>query len=245
MDAHFYSTYFKVEKEHWLMRVRRAIVMDNLTKYLEKKHEHTKVLDFGCGSGLFVQELAQAGYDAHGLDISDEAIKFGALQGIKNLGVIDSHKINFPDNTFDAVLTLDVLEHLEKTDWALAEMQRVVKPGGVIVIMVPAFMFMWGVQDEVAHHYRRYTEDLLKKEITDATKLQFVRMSYFNTFLFLPIVAVRLLSKLFNIKGRESDFDLNNPTLNKIFFAIFNAERKLLQKINYPFGVSVLAVLKK
>lgn len=245
MDRSFYKNYFKIEKEHWLMKIRRTIVQDSLDRYLGKAPKHTKLLDFGCGSGIFVEELEKAGFDAHGVDISDEAVRFGALQGIKNLSVIDSHKINFSDNTFDVVLSMDVLEHLEDEEWALKEIERILKPNGIFVVMVPAYMFLWGVQDEVAHHYRRYTKGSLLKVVRDKTKLKTVRSSYFNTFLFAPIAIVRLVSRLFNIKGRESDFDLNSPMLNKILFSIFNFERKILKKINFPFGVSILALFKK
>jgi dTDP-4-dehydrorhamnose reductase len=245
MDRSFYKNYFKIEKEHWLMKIRRTIVQDSLDRYLGKAPKHTKLLDFGCGSGIFVEELEKAGFDAHGVDISDEAVRFGALQGIKNLSVIDSHKINFPDNTFDVVLSMDVLEHLEDEEWALKEIERILKPNGIFVVMVPAYMFLWGVQDEVAHHYRRYTKGSLLKVVKDKTKLNTVRSTYFNTFLFTPIALVRLVSRLFKIKGRESDFDLNSPMLNKILFSIFNFERKILKKINFPFGVSILALFKK
>ena len=245
MERSFYKNYFKIEKEHWLMVVRRMIASDNMKLYMNKKPVATKVLDFGCGSGVFVDELAKQGYQAYGLDISEEAIKFGMLQGVKNLNVIDSHKVDFPDDTFDTVFVLDVLEHLEDEKWALDEIRRVLKPGGVAIIMVPAYMFLWGVQDEVAHHYRRYTMNSLLKKVGESTSLEVLRSSYFNTFLFLPIFGVRLISKLFGIKGRESDFDINSPFLNKFFFSIFNAERKLLKNIDFPFGVSVLTVLKK
>lgn len=245
MDRSFYKNYFKIEKEHWLMRARRMIVRDNLDAYLGKGQIGARLLDFGCGSGIFVEELAATGFDAHGVDISAEAVRFGELQGIKNLGVIDSHKIGFPDKTFDVVLSLDVLEHLEDTSWALQEIERVLKPGGIFVVMVPAYMFLWGVQDEVAHHYRRYTKGMLLREVKKSTKLSVLRSSYFNTFLFPAIALLRIMSRIFNIKSRESDFDINNPLLDKIFFSIINLERKLLKKIRYPFGVSVLAVFKK
>lgn len=245
MERSFYKNYFQVEKEHWLMIVRRMIARDNLETFADKKPGGVKVLDFGCGSGLFVTELAEHGYQAHGLDISEEAVKFGILQGRKNLGVIDAHKINFPDNTFDAVFGMAVLEHLEDESWALREIERVLKPGGVVIFMVPAYMFLWGVQDEVAHHYRRYTKRSLLKKIKESTSLREVKSSYFNTFLFLPIAVLRVISRVFGIKGRESDFDINNSFLNKFFFSIFNAERKLLACTNFPFGISVLAVMKK
>ena len=245
MERSFYKNYFKVEKEHWLMIVRRMIARDNLEANVDKKPGKTKILDFGCGSGLFVNELAEHGYQAYGLDISEEAVKFGILQGRKNLGVIDAHKIDFPDNTFDAVFGMAVLEHLEDESWALQEMQRVLKPGGVVILMVPAYMFLWGIQDEAAHHYRRYTKRSLLKELKESTSLKEVRLSYFNTFLFLPITVFRLVSRAFGIQGRDSDFDINNSFLNKFFFSIFNAERKLLASVSFPFGVSVLAVMKK
>ncbi|MDO8604224.1 MAG: hypothetical protein Q7K40_02370 [bacterium] len=111
--------------------------------------------------------------------------------------------------------------------------------------MVPAYMFLWGVQDDVAHHYRRYTKGSLLKKIKESTSLSVVRSSYFNTLLFIPIAIVRLGSKILGIRGRESDFDINSPFLNKLLFAVFNFERKILKKLGFPFGVSVLVVLKK
>lgn len=242
MERSFYKNYFEIEKNHWLMVGRRAIVRDNLDPRVPPK---SKVLEFGCGSGIFVKELAAAGYESFGLDISADAVRFGELQGVQNLAVIEGHRIEFPDNTFDAVLCLDVLEHIEKEKWALKEIERVVKPGGFVVIMVPAFMFLWGVQDEVAHHYRRYTMGGLLKKMRSATSLPVVRKSYFNTFLFPPIAAVRLVCRLFGIRGRESDFDLNSPFVNRILAAVFNTERALLRHVRYPFGVSILAVFRK
>lgn len=245
MERSFYKNYFRAEKEHWLMIVRRLIARDFLKASVNKKPKETTVLDFGCGSGLFVSELEEQGYEAYGLDISEEAVRFGLLQGRKNLGVIDAHKIDFPDNTFDAIFGMAVLEHLEDESWALQEMQRVLKPGGVVILMVPAYQFLWGVQDEVAHHYRRYTKESLLKKIQESTSLTEVASTYFNTFLFLPIAGFRLISRVLGIKGRESDFDINSPFLNKLFFSIFNAERKVLATLSFPFGVSALTVFKK
>lgn len=244
MDRSFYKNYFEVEKNHWLMKIRRSIVLDVLKKYGCKPKE-TKILDFGCGSGYFVARLAERGYQSFGLDISAEAIEFGQRQGVKNIEVIDSHKINHPDDFFDAVILLDVVEHLEDESWAIKEVERVLVPGGVAVIMVPAFMFLWGVQDEVAHHYRRYTMPKLLEMTKKSSNLSVVQKTYFNTFLFAPIALVRLFSRWFNVKNRESDFDINNPILNKILFWIFNFERFLLHRFRFPFGVSILAVFKK
>ncbi|MDP3996370.1 MAG: methyltransferase domain-containing protein [bacterium] len=244
MREKFYKTYFKIEKEHWLMKVRRRVVFDVLHNVLEKNKE-SKILDFGCGSGILVEELSSEGYKAFGVDVSREAIRFGNSEGIKNIKVMASDKIDFPDNVFDVVTALDVLEHLENEKLSMKEIERVLKPGGVLIVMVPAYMFLWGVQDEVAHHYRRYTESSLLTVIKKSGCILPFRTTYFNSFLFFPIAAVRLLSRALNLRNRESDFDINNVFLNKLFFAIFNLERILLKKISFPFGVSILSVCKK
>lgn len=244
MEINFYKNYFEIEKNHWLMKIRRMVVADNLSKYFTKKPNEIKILDFGCGSGIFVSELQKKGYQTFGTDISEEAIKYGELRDIKNLKVQNSHRLDYPDNNFDAVLSMDVLEHLEDESWAIKEVERILKPGGKFIVMVPAFQFLWGVQDEVAHHYRRYTLGGIKK-ILNSGEFDINRATYFNTLLFLPIAFVRILSKIFNLKKRQSDFNINNPTLDKIFFSIFNFERKLLKHIKFPFGVSILLVLEK
>jgi 2-polyprenyl-3-methyl-5-hydroxy-6-metoxy-1,4-benzoquinol methylase len=245
MDIHFHKNYIRIEKEHWVMKVRRMMVHDSLDEYLTKKPQDTKILDFGCGSGLVIEEFQKRGFNCYGIDVSADAIRFGVSKGIKNLSIIDSDKINFPDGTFDAVFALDVLEHIENEVPVLKEIERVLKPGGLFIVQVPAYMFLWGVQDVVAHHYRRYTEQNLSKVIHDSTLLQDVRSTYFNTLLFLPILIVRWFTKITGWKRRESDFDINSQFLNNIFFSIFNYERTLLKKINFPFGVSILMVLRK
>ncbi len=227
------------------MRVRRTIIMDALQSYLAKSTNNQKILDFGCGSGYLVSELSKAGYEAYGLDVSEEAIQYGKRQGINNIEVIDRHRISYPDGYFQAVLALDVLEHLEDESWAIKEMERVLAPGGILVVMVPAFRFLWGVQDEVAHHFRRYTMPGLLKAIGKSSNLSLIRKTYFNTLLFGPIAVVRMLTRWFRIRNRESDFEINNKFTNSLFFIIFNFERKLLKRFNFPVGVSILAVFKK
>lgn len=244
MNKNFYHNYFEIEKSHWLMKVRRMIIKDVLQQNLTDPKKG-KILDFGCGSGILVGELSREGYNSYGVDVSEEAIKFGELNGIKNIKAQGSHKLDYPNNYFEAVLSMDVLEHIEDESWVVKEIYRVLKPGGMFAVMVPAYMFLWGVQDEVAHHYRRYTLTSLKKVLFDNADFKLVRSSYFNTFLFLPIAAVRITSRLFGLKKRQSDFDLNNPFLDKILFFIFNLERKILKRINFSFGVSIILILKK
>ncbi|MBI2063498.1 MAG: class I SAM-dependent methyltransferase [Candidatus Yanofskybacteria bacterium] len=245
MKPDFYKQYFQIEKDHWLMRVRRLIIFDLLKKYAKLPDGKVKILDFGCGSGYLVGELAKLGYNSFGVDNFDEAIEYGKQRGIKNLSVVFGAETDYESSFFDVVFALDVLEHLENEEPVLREIERILRPGGVLIIMAPAFMFLWGVQDEVAHHYRRYTMPKLLETIRKSSNLSVVQKTYFNAFLFMPIALVRLFSRWFNIKNRESDFDINNPVLNKIFFWIINLERFLLRHLQFPFGVSILTVLKK
>lgn len=243
MKQDFYATYFDVEKTHWLMRGRRAIVLNTLAQ--ASVASGASVLDFGCGSGLTVSVLAEAGYAAEGVDFSQEAIAFGTQKGIGGLAVVSSEKLPYSDASFDAITCMDVLEHLQDEQPVLAEMRRVLKPGGVLIVMVPAYMWLWGQQDEVAHHYRRYTLGRLIEVVRQERLLPLVRRSYFNTFLFPLVALVRAGSWIAGLKPRrESDFDLNNPVLNVVFGAVFSLERILLRWFNLPFGVSILLVAR-
>jgi SAM-dependent methyltransferase len=244
MDISFYKNYFESEKSHWWFRVRRNIIFSILKKY--GISENSKIFDFGCGSGFNVGCMQKLGFDASGADVSAEAINFGESRGIKNLSVAkESGEISFRPESFDVVTALDVLEHIKDERLSLKGIEKSLKPGGLAIITVPAYMWLWGVQDEVSNHYRRYTMDSLNKVIKESGGLKIIKKSYFNTFLFPAIAGVRIISKLLGLKERESDFNLNNKILNFIFYFIFNLESKFLKFMSFPFGVSILVVLKK
>jgi 2-polyprenyl-3-methyl-5-hydroxy-6-metoxy-1,4-benzoquinol methylase len=241
MDYKLHKTYQSVEQRHWWFVGRRKILYDVLKKHFPSRQ--AKLLDVGCNSGVLVEKLQRRGYDAWGTDISKEAIDAGKLRGVRNLMIAEGDRQPFEDGTFDCVLALDVIEHIEKDGDALIEFRRLLKPGGLLVVKVPAFMFMWGLQDEVAHHKRRYSKELLRTTI-QSQGFEMVRLTYFNFFLFGPIALVRLLQKVYPPK-RSSDFELNNPVSNWILMEVFLIESVLLRFVNLPFGVSLLAIAKK
>lgn len=242
MEKNYYKNYFRLEKEHWLFKIRRKIFL-----YFIKKHTKStsRVFDFGCGSGYMVRELQKIGYDAYGVDFEEEAINYGLSSGIKNLKVGTGNKIDHTDESFDLVTAFDVLEHLDNEQPTVRELTRILKPGGRIIISVPAYDWLWGIQDEVSHHFRRYTVKSLSRVFKEPRELKIVEKTYFNTFLFLPIAVVRLISKWFNIYNRESDFELGGRVLNAIFYFIFNLEFYFLKFMSFPFGVSILFILEK
>lgn len=243
MDRGFYKTYFEAEKNHWWFRVRRNIVLSLIKKY--KMPKTAKIFDFGCGSGYTVGYLQKLGYDASGADVSVEAIEFGRSMGIGNLAIVQNGEIKPPEGGFDLILALDVIEHIKDDFGPIIAIERALRSRGMAIITVPAYKWLWGVQDDISHHYRRYTMSSLIETIKQSSNLVIIRKSYFNSFLFPPIAVVRLLNKWFNLKKRKSDFDINSRFLNSIFYFIFNLETYFLKLFNFPFGVSILFVLKK
>lgn len=238
-DIH-YSNLYNGEISHWWYRVRREIVKNIFEKYFQKKN--LKILDVGCGTGALMKEIGSYG-NVYGLDFSEKAIEFCRERGEKNLTLGSINKIPFEDNFFDAVISLDVLEHVENDARAISEIKRVLKKEGISIVFVPAFMFLWSKTDELSCHFRRYTLSDLKKKI-GGEGLSIVRMSYFNAFLFLPILVVRLLVRIFKIKIKNEN-EMGSKFMNNIFYIIFHIESLILRYINFPFGVSIMVISKK
>ncbi|MDD5590229.1 MAG: class I SAM-dependent methyltransferase, partial [Candidatus Portnoybacteria bacterium] len=191
MDEKLHQTYRRIEKTHWWFVGRRQLALE----FLKKQKPGADILDFGCNAGFLVDFLRQRGWQTQGCDKSADAIAFGQAQGITGLRVSDTDVLPFPDGQFDAVFCLDVLEHLADDGIAMAEIKRVLKTGGQALITVPAFKFLWGLQDEVSHHFRRYRLKDLKK-LAGQKGLKIKRASYFNFFLFLPIALARFWQKI-------------------------------------------------
>jgi len=240
MEDVTYTKIFEHETENWWYRVRRTLAMHLLRTYAPASHP--KVLDIGCGTGLLLKELSAVA-DAYGVDMSPVAVDFCHQRGLSNVMQTDGVSLPFPDATFDAVFALDVIEHIDDDTAAVREMKRVLKPGGVAIIFVPAFMSLWGKNDELGQHRRRYRLPRIVSLFTDAG-YQTLRASYFNFFLFLPILVVRrIIAPLVSRQG--SELEQSGAVTNAILHRIFDAEFSLLKHVNLPFGVSAFLVAKK
>jgi len=239
MEKFVYETTYQIEKDHWWFRVRRILAMDLLEKY---KPGSKDVLEVGCGTGLLLLTLSNKGKRVFGLDMSDEAIKFCESRGLKDIRLGEATAMPFEDHMFDAVFCLDVLEHISDDKKALEEMERVLKPGGIMILFVPAFTSLWGIQDVIGHHHRRYVLSSLREKLGSRWKIR--KKSYFNFFLSPPIFLVRFIVRIFKIRI-DTEAKLNNPAFNFIFFSIFRIEVLLLRHFSFPFGVSALLVAQK
>lgn len=240
-DTH-YEILYKIESGHWWYKTRRKIIFYLIKKYRSNFGENIKILDAGCGAGLLLKEMESFG-TCYGIDISQKAVDFCKKRGVSNVQVADVAGIPYPDNTFDVVVALDVIEHLEKDEEAIKEIYRVLKPQGIAIITVPAFVFLWGVTDIVSHHIRRYTLQELRGKIENGN-FSIIRSSYFNTFLFPFIALVRFVVRHLHVP-MKSEASEGKGLINYVLFSIFYVESILLRYINFPFGVSAIVICKK
>lgn len=241
MQISHYQTLYDSEKYHWWYRVRREFVHNLIAKYFPTQN-NLRILDVGCGTGALMKELGVYG-EVFGVDFSSEAVDFCRSRGIENIQKGGLENLPYTDNSFDLVLALDVLEHIPDDGKGLAEIYRVLKPDGIVIVFVPAFKFLWGVTDVISQHYRRYTKIEISNKIN---RVGFVirYSSYFNFFLFPFITLTRFVVNFFKI-NISSENNTGKGLLNSIFYNIFRSELILLKYFKIPFGVSCVIVAKK
>jgi SAM-dependent methyltransferase len=188
--------------------------------------------------------LRELGFsDVTGLDFSEEAIRYCAEAGLGTVRQGDITAMPFQADQFSLVLATDIIEHVDDDLRALREVARVLKPGRTVLITVPAFPSLWGFQDEVSLHKRRYRMKPLLDRIREAGLVP--RKSFhFNYLLFGPIWSARQLMKLWR-HGYRSESELNNPLMNRILKGVFDLDVRLAPKLAAPFGVSILVTAEK
>ncbi len=243
MQQHTYSIMYEVEAAHWWFFGRRRIIegfVEKICRDIGK--QEPRILDVGCGTGANLQMLSQFGA-AHGVDISSDALEFCRTRGLANVKQGAAESLPHEDASFDLVTGLDVVEHLDDDVAGLREMRRVLRPGGRALLFVPAFMFLWGVQDDISHHRRRYTLRELNQRVEKAG-LSVERATYANITFFWPILLGRLLMRLTRIRP-ASENNITIGALNGLLGRVLGAESWWLQRMNFPFGVSIVCVARR
>ena len=175
----------ELEDRHWWYRGRRRII-DVLMRRLELP-PGAKILDAGCGSGRNMVEFARVG-TVTGVEISDASIARARERGIGEVVQSSITELPLPDDRFDVAVCLDVIEHIEDDLRALRELRRVVRPGGILLVTVPAYQWLWSEHDVINHHKRRYTRKTLSAAAEQAG-WEATRTTYFNGCL-LPVAIV-------------------------------------------------------
>jgi len=233
---------FRVEQSHWWYTGRRKILADFVDAICRQVTDRRpRILDVGCGTGANLLMLSQYG-DAEGVDVSEDALAFCRERGLDKVRLGAAEELPYEDGTFDLVTALDVVEHLDDDLAGLREMRRVLRPGGRVLLFVPTFMFLWGLQDDVSNHRRRYRLPELQRVLEQAG-FEIERTTYANITFFLPILAMRQLMRLTGIKA-DSENNINVSALNGVLGGVFGAESWFLKRLNLPFGVSGLCVAR-
>lgn len=241
MDKKTYAVESEVEQNHWWFVVRRSLIRSVIDEL--KLPLNAAILDVGTSTGTNLRLLKEMGFTNFlGLDRSPEAIHWCEEKGLGTVRQGDVCAIPFPDESFDLILATDIIEHVDDDQKALQELQRILKKSGHIVITVPVFPSLWGLQDEVAHHKRRYhRHDLFEK--LGKSGFDCTTCFYFNFLLFIPIWLARQVIHIAKIK-LESENQVNTPLLNSILKTIFYLDVALAPILDPPFGVSLLILAR-
>jgi len=256
MNPVYYAEYRENELNHWWFRGREAILRALVAYWVGDRPSALppKTLNVGCATGRSSEWLSEFGavesieYDADCVAAARELTGLPIHQG-------SAERLQYETGSFDLVTAFDVLEHIEDHASAVHEMQRVCAPGGLVLVTVPAFQWLWSEHDEVNQHFRRYRRRELAGLFQNADVAgRVVGSSYFNCWLFPVVAGVRICRRFAKrfVKARldvpESDFckDRGNPFAG-LLFRIFASEAHILarRKSQLPVGSSIYVAWQK
>jgi 2-polyprenyl-3-methyl-5-hydroxy-6-metoxy-1,4-benzoquinol methylase len=242
MDIAAYEIESEIEGSHWWFAGRRRLFAAEIERI--GLHRDATILDIGTSTGTNLRMLRTLGFsNVQGLDASEEAIRFCVQKGFDTVRKGDLRNMPFASDVFDFVLATDVIEHVDNDAQAMTEIARILRPGGAALITVPTFRCLWGLQDEIAQHKRRYRKSELLALVT-RSGMQIERQYYFNYLLFLPIWLGRRLIQWLGTP-LKSEAEVNSPAVNRLLSLVFTADTITAPALHPPFGVSALVLARK
>jgi SAM-dependent methyltransferase len=237
--------FVELERTHFWFVGRRRIFSGLLDLELASRGP-LRILDVGCGAGGMLELLARYG-QVTGVDSSAELVEFCHRRGFTNVVLGDAYGLPAGDGSVDLVTLFDTIEHIPDDRRALSECRRVLAPDGRLFISTPAYQFLYANNDRVAHHERRYTVRGLRRRLLEAG-LEPVKLTYFNTLLFpaiLPAVLAKKVQERLSDPGDRTNLSHTmNPIVNRALAATMGAEGRLLARVNFPFGHSIIAIAR-
>jgi SAM-dependent methyltransferase len=241
VDIREFEAMLALDERHWWYHGRRRVLRAVLGGL--DLSNGPRVLDAGCGSGRTLDELARLG-EAHGMELNPSGVAAARARGHHVLeGRVEA--IPYEDASFDLVTCLDVIEHTDDVA-ALGELRRVTRPGGRLVVTVPAHPRLWSRHDEVNGHRRRYTRESLRRS-AEATGWSVERLTGFNVVYLAPAALVRLARREGpgSNGGGSSELELTPRALDSLLELPFRLEAALVRRgVDLPPGLSLLAVLR-
>ena len=221
---------------YWWYRARREIMVSVIERYVPCG---ARIIDFGSGTGVIAALLRGHGYQVRAADISPLALDGCYRRGLE---VIDLRSNRLPKQDAECVILGDVLEHVEDDIALLTAIHAAVKPGGSLLVTVPAYEFLWSGEDHVSRHLRRYRLSQLIA-VLEKGGFEVTWASYFNALLLPAIGATLVLKRIFKPRAMyRSDLTPLSDKLNSILYAIFRTEALILRHVTLPFGASIIAL---
>jgi SAM-dependent methyltransferase len=241
MERKVYEQMAQLDSRHWWFTARRRI-LDGIIERIVRPAKGARILELGAGTGHNLAMLSRFGsVEASELDPVARELASERLGRLVVEAALPDLSM-FPAQSYDMIALLDVLEHVPDDKGSLAAIYERLKPGGALLLTVPINPWMWTAHDVAHHHHRRYRKREIEKLALDAG-YAIELLSPFNSLLFPPIAAVRGIGKL---TGKDdSDDAMPSPPVNKALDLIFGLERGLIGRVPMPFGVSLVAVLRR
>jgi SAM-dependent methyltransferase len=236
MNPNAYTAAASVEDRHWWFSGRREIIDAVLRRFLAPQDD-CRILEIGCGNGGNLPLLARYGA-VYAVELDDDARARAAARGVARVeaGALPD-PLPFPGLTFDVIAALDVLEHVADDRRALGAVRARLTPRGLLVLTVPAYMWLWSGHDEISHHHRRYAAGGLVR-LVESAGFEVAHASYFNTLLF-PLGVARTLSAWLGA-GAAPGLRIPPGGVNEVLHAVLAAERHLVSRASLPFGMSIV-----
>lgn len=239
MDPAYVATHMEEDRVHWWFRGRLAVITAALERALPRRP--VRLLEVGCGTGNVLGALGRFG-EAVGMETHP------ALAGAARAAGLDVREGRLPGDLVvppgwaDVVLALDVLEHLDDEAAALATARQALAEGGLLLVTVPAYQWLWSGHDVALGHYRRYTASRLRAVVEHAG-FRVLRLSYFNTLLFPALVLLRAWKRL--VGDTTHDLRRPPPAVNRGLALVFALERHVVGRCVLPFGGSLLLLARR
>jgi len=242
MEQRTYRMMRALEDEHWWFVARRRII-ETLIARLQLP-DPAEILEVGCGTGGNLAMLGGFG-NVTGVEQDQGAAAMARERDVATVlpGALPDDLPDLPQR-FDLIALLDVIEHIEEDAASLASLSGRLRPGGRILLTVPAFNFLWSRHDEENQHKRRYRRRDIYALAT-STDLQVDYATYYNFLLFPPLAAIRVFRKAFPYKETWQDMRKPGRAVNELLRSAFSSEKAVIGRATLPFGLSLLAVLSR
>lgn len=247
MQTEEYERLFRYEDTYWWFVGRRKLALGLLAQAMpdtqpDPGSAQAPILDLGCGTGAVLAEM-RANRRAVGIDVSEHALRFCGRRGLTDLLQASAERLPLASESVQAVIALDIFEHVQDDRAAFREAYRVLRPSGVLVLSVPAFRWLWGPHDVALMHHRRYSRKQVEQRLLECG-FQVERLTYSVFLLFPAVLAVRLLDKLRRGPSKVS-LPHVSPRVNRFLIRVQMWEARWTARHRLPWGSSIVAVARK